>query len=113
MSPERAPDFPPLPGGWVADTAWPPGVPLRGDECRGGLTEVTAQRSRPIALQPPHQRDVVGCHAFPAPERFELVHEQLQLAVERVVGGFDARRARSLDDRAVQARVGDVDVAPG
>ena len=82
------------PGGVAADTARPPGVPFGRDQRRRRLGEVTPQRSRPVALQPPHERDVVGCHPFRAPERFELVHEQLQLAVERRVRGRRSAASR-------------------
>ena len=90
-----------------------PASPLRGHQRRRRLTEVLPQHSRPVALQPPHERGVVGCHPLGAPERLELGQEQLQLAVERGVRGLDARAVGGRDDRAVQLGVRLVDRAPG
>ncbi len=71
-----------------------PVSPSAGHQRGGRFGEMLPKRSRPVALQPPHERDVVGGHPFRAPERFELVHEQPQLAVERGVRRLDPRAVR-------------------
>ena len=102
-----------LPRGRVADTSRPRGVPcLGGHQCGRRLTEVLTQHGRPVTLQPPHERGVVGCHSLHAPERFELGEEELHLAVERGVRRLDARTPGGADDRAVQGGVRRVDRAP-
>jgi hypothetical protein len=55
---------------------------------------------------------VVSCHPLDAPERLQLRQEELHLAVERRMCGFDPRALGGLDDRAVQVRVRLVDRAP-
>ena len=89
MSPGPSAHFPPLSGGRTADTVRPSDVPLLGGhQCGRRFTKVLTEHGWPVALKPPHERGVVGCHPFDAPERFKLREEQPQLAAQRGMRGL-------------------------